>query len=83
MTTPLLIVAIVVYLFIGNVKEYFNRMFFASVVATICGATHLIIWEFSTNPMVEATEIFGSISIILVVVLMSVLIWCVRKSIRE
>jgi len=77
--TPLA-VAIVTYLLLGNIKESLNRVFYSSIVGTMYGALYLIVWEFRTNPMADATEIFSYIATISVLVLTAILIWRARKT---
>lgn len=80
-STPISI-AIVTYLLLGNIKESLNRAFFSSLIGTIYFTSYLLIWEFSTNPMAEATEIFGFITTISLLALIVALIWRVRKTVQ-
>lgn len=73
-------VAIVSYLLLGNVKESLNRAFFSSAIGTIYGTTYIIMWEFSTNPMAEATNIFSYVATISALALTATLIWRARKT---
>lgn len=77
--TPLFI-AIVAYLLLGNIKESLSRVFFSSIIGAIYGAAYIVAWEFSINPMAEATNIFGYVAAISVLALTAVLIWRARKT---
>ena len=79
--TPL-VIAIVAYLLFNNIKQRFDRLFYAILIGMLYSSLILVLWEFRTDPASEATNIFSNIVTALSILFVSVLVWRTRKAIK-
>ena len=82
LTNPLLI-ALITYLLLSNVKDTFQRLFYSAFVGSFSSIFMLVIWEFQTNPSLEATNIFEAIVIVLTLFITGLLLWRMHIATRR
>jgi hypothetical protein len=79
--TPL-VIAIVAYLLLNNIQKRFDRLVYAALIGTFYSTLTFVLWEFRTEALYEATNIFSSVVTALTVLFAGVLIWRARKAIK-
>lgn len=79
--TPL-VIAIVSYALLNNIKKRFDRLFYAVFIGTFYSAFTFVLWEFRTDASYEATNIFSSIVTALTILFAGVLLWRARKAVK-
>lgn len=68
-----LVIALAAYLLLGNVKSRLNRLFYSTFIGATATYLMLVLWEFSMDPTVTATNIFSMFTLV-IVALVSVLL---------
>ena len=78
-----IIIAIISYISLGPINNRFNRLFFATIIATLGYLFVLLIWEFRTDASAEATNLFSLIVNIVEIIFVSGLLYNVRTIMRR
>lgn len=81
LTTPL-VIAIVAYPLFNNIKQRFDRLFYAALIGMFYSTLILVLWEFRTDASSESTNIFSNIVTALSILFVGVLLWRARKAIK-
>jgi len=74
-----LVVAAVAFALLSNIKNVFDRAFYALFVGGFAGFLMLILWLFQTDPMIEAVTAFQSFATIVTLLATSLLLWRARS----
>lgn len=81
LTIPI-VIAIVSYLFLNNMKKWFDRLFYAVLIATFYHVFTIVLWEFRTDPSYDATNIFDITVKVITLLCAGILLWRARKAIK-
>jgi hypothetical protein len=81
LTHPLLI-TIIAFLLLKNIKEMFSRIFYSVIVGVFFFTLTIVLWEFQTNTHYDNIVFSGVTSIIVALALIAVLLWQARKAVK-
>lgn len=77
-----LVIVIVSYALLNNIKKSFDRLFCAILIGTFYSTMGFVLWEFRTDASVEATNVFGTIVAALTLLFAGVLLGQARKAVK-
>jgi hypothetical protein len=77
-----LVITIVSYALLNNIKKSFDRLFNAVLIGTLYSSLSFVLWEFRTDVSIEATNIFSNLVVALTLLFAGVLLWQARKAVK-
>lgn len=80
-TMPIAIL-IISYVLLNAIKQRFDRLFLAILIATFYNILIFVLWEFRTDASADASTIFGNVVTFICVPYTGIILWKVRKSIK-
>lgn len=69
-----LLVTVIAYFALLKVKTVFQRLFYAVFIGTIAYMLPIVLWNFQTDPFIDAVNVFQSFSIVIVLLATSLVI---------